>query len=301
MTRVSLYLLRGLESLFGAMSYRTARAVGRGIGFLLGRVLRYRRAYVLDTLRRCLPDRAPDAARIADGMYRNLGLLIAECLYFSGRRADEFARYVDARGLEHVEAVRARGGGALVLMGHIGNWELMGLAAASIWRPVNVIVKSIGNSGVDTYWRTARARMGLRLLPRNDAMRACIKALRAGEVVALILDQNMRRHRGIFVDFFGRPACTSPGLAYLSAATRTPVLPVYMIRAPDGRHTLRIEPPIEPPPDREEETIRAYTQRYTSTLEALIRAHPEQWTWIHKRWKTKPPDPDHASDASARK
>jgi KDO2-lipid IV(A) lauroyltransferase len=300
MQRVSVYLLRGLESLFGAMSYRTARRMGRGIGFLLGRALRYRRAYVLDTLRRCLPDRASDAERIADDMYYNLGLLIAECLHFAGR-PENFEQYVGRRGLEHLEAMLARGRGALVLMGHIGNWELMGLAVAPVRRQVNVVVKSIGSAGVDAYWRAARARMGIRLLPRDDAMRACIKALRAGEIVALVLDQNMRRHRGIFVDFFGQPACTTPGLAYLSAATRTPVLPAYMIRDADGRHTFCMDPPIEAPPDREDETIRAYTQRYTSALEAIIRAHPEQWTWIHKRWKTKPPASSQSTADNERK
>lgn len=251
---------------------------------------------MLSSIAHCLPDRAREADAIANGMYRHLGMLIAECLHFTGPRAARFAEIVQLTGREHLEGLRARGGGALILMGHIGNWELMGLVAARVWKPVHVVVKSLGGSGVDAYWRSARERMGLRLLPRDDALRDCIKALRRRELVALILDQNMRRHRGIFVTFFGRPACTTPGLAYLSAVSRTPVLPVYMIREANGCHTLHIEAPIEPPPDREQATIHDYTQQYTEILERIIRAHPEQWTWIHKRWKTQPPE-SHPSGA----
>ncbi len=301
MPKPTVLLLRGLEAAFRALPTRAALGFGRGIGFLLGRVIRHRRALVLHTLARCLPERAAEAPQIADAMYRHFGLLIAECLHFSGSRAHAFVERVDIVGREHVEAVRARGGGALVLMGHIGNWELMGLVAAAIWRPVHVVVKSLGGSGLDAYWRASRERMGLHLLPRDDAMRDCIKALRRREVVALILDQNMRRHRGIFVDFFGQPACTTPGLAYLSGVARTPVLPVYMIRAPNGRHTLHIESPVEPPPDRSEDTIRVYTQRYTAILERIIRAHPDQWTWIHKRWRTRPPADQEGAASTERK
>lgn len=296
MSCLTVWFLRGLEALFRALPPRAAFAVGRGIGFFLGRVLRHRRRYVVEIIKRCLPERAADANRIADAMYRHLGLLIAECLHYSGARAASFREQVDLVGREHIEAVRARGAGALVLMGHIGNWELMGLVAADFWKPVHVVVKSLGGSGIDAYWRAAREKMGLHLLPRDDAMRSCIKALRRRELVALILDQNMRRHRGIFVNFFGRPACTTPGLAYLSAVTRTPVLPAYLIRQPNGRHTLTVEAPIEPPPSRDDAVIRAFTQQYTTILERVIRAHPDQWTWIHKRWKTRPPEDQSASE-----
>jgi KDO2-lipid IV(A) lauroyltransferase len=284
-----LLLFRFLVWFTGLLPYPFVLAFGAGFGWLLGRVIRHRRALVLETLARCLPERTDgERRRIADAMYRHFGLMLFECLYYSGRHAPAFRSRVDVEGLEHVEAVRARGTGALVLMGHIGNWELMGLAAATIWTPLNVVVKPLGHPAVDAHWRASRERMGLRLLPRDDAMRDCLKALKRKEVVALILDQNMRRHRGIFVDFFGRPACTTPGLAFLAAASKTPVLPAFMVREAAGRHRLHILPPIEPPADREEATIHAATQHYTRVLEDIIRAHPDQWTWMHKRWRTTP-------------
>lgn len=289
MAAVSVFLIRGIAAVIRLFPYSALSRLGAAFGWFMGRIIRHRRRLALDALARCLPERTPgERARIADGMYRHLATLALECLYFSGQHAKTFVHYLDIVGREHVEAVRARGGGALALMGHIGNWELMGLAAATLWNPISVVVKTMGDKSVNNYWKASREKMGLRLLPSADAARDCLKALRRKEAVALILDQNMRRHRGIFVDFFGQPANTTPGLAVLSAVSRTPVVPAYMIRKENGRHELRILPPIEPPADRSEESIHAATQRYTKTLEDIIRAHPAQWTWLHKRWRTKP-------------
>lgn len=282
-------LLKSANALFSALPYPVIQRLGAGLGWFLGRVVRHRRAIVREALARSLPERtAAERERIADGMYRHLATLVLECLHFAGRRAGEFVTRADVVGRENLEAVRSRGGGALLLMGHIGNWELTGPAYAQMWRPVNVVVRPIQNRAINDYWRKARATLELSLLPREDALRDCMKALKRRETVALVLDQNMRRHRGIFVDFFGRPACTTPGLALLSVATRTPVLPIFMLRLADGRHQLHLLPPIEPPPDRSEESIRVATQHYTRVLEDIIRAHPDQWTWIHKRWRTRP-------------
>lgn len=282
-------LLRILTRGARALSDRAAHRWGVAIGWLLGRGVRHRRGLVLRTMAHCLPERTPaERVRLTDAMYRHFGLMVVECLRFSGARAAKFAGRVTIEGREHAEAVKARGRGTLMLMGHIGNWELMGVAASTIWTPLHVVVKPIRNKALNEFWREAREGMGLGLLPREDALRDCLKALRRGEMVALVLDQNMKRSRGIFVDFFGRPACTTPGLAYLSAVSQAAVLPAYMIRGPDGRHRMHMLPPIEPPPDRRDETIRAYTQRYTRILEDIIRAHPDQWTWLHHRWRTQP-------------
>ncbi len=282
-------LLKGFHALFSALPYGAIRRLGAGLGWFLGRVVRHRRRIVREALARSLPERTDaERERIADAMYRHLATLVLESLHFAGRRAGEFASRLDVVGRENLEAVRARGGGALLLMGHIGNWELIGLAYTPMWRPLHVVVRPIQNRAIDAYWRSARATLMLSLLPRVDALRDCMKALKRRETVALVLDQNMRRPRGIFVNFFGRPACTTPGLALLSVATNTPVLPIFMLRRPDGRHQFHLLPPIEPPPDRDKESIHAATQRYTSALEEIIRAHPDQWTWIHKRWRTEP-------------
>lgn len=113
-----------------------------------------------------------------------------------------------------------------------------------------------------------------------------MSALKRGEIVAIVLDQNTKRDYGIFVDFMGRPACTSPGLAILAAQTGTPVYPFYATRAPDGSHDVTMMPPLDPPTDKSREAMHDATQRYTKVLEDIIREHPENWMWLHKRWRT---------------
>lgn len=284
-----------LSRLLAALSHRTLLRLGGGAGWILGRVVRHRRAQVLASLRRCFPEQ--DDAKlhaIADGMYRHLATVAFECLRFADRRGRAFPRLVDTVGGEHLDAALARGRGVLVLMGHIGNWELMGVPVVQRWSVVNVVVRALHNRRFDAYWRATREALGLRVLPPLHAYRDCLRALGRNEIVAILLDQNMRRKRGIFVDFFGQPACTTPGLAYLSAQAQVPVLPLFMIREPSGRHTLHILPPIDPPPDREPDTIRRATQGYTKVLEDIVRAHPSQWIWLHRRWRTQP-EPDAAS------
>jgi KDO2-lipid IV(A) lauroyltransferase len=282
-------LVRLLSRLLTLLPYTALQRLGRALGWFMGRVLRHRRAQVLDTLARCFPDKTEtERARIADGMYRHLATMTLECLRFADRQGGAFRDWVDIEGAEHAEAALARGRGALVLMGHMGNWELMGLAVAHRWSPVNAVVRPQHNRAFDAYWRASRERMGVRLLPHLHAFRDCLKALGRNEPVAIIIDQNMRKHRGIFVEFFGRPACTTPGLAYLAAQSQAPVVPAYMVRGPDGRHTLHMLPPLAPPADRRPETIHATTQAYTRIWEDIVRRHPDQWIWLHKRWRTQP-------------
>lgn len=267
----------------------TQLRVGRGLGFLMGRVLRMRRKNVLAALARCLPERTEAERRnIANGVYRHLGTMAVECLGFPDQPREVFQQHVDFVGEEHATAALAQGRGMLVLMGHIGNWELLGLAVAGRWAPISVIVRTQRNPEFDAYWRSSREKMGLRPLPAQHSYREALRALKQGEMVAVTLDQNMRRRRGIFVDFFGEQASTTPGLAYLAAQSGAPVVPLYIIRQPDGRHVVHALPALPPPPDREEATIQAATQTYTKILETIIRQHPDQWLWLHNRWRTRP-------------
>jgi KDO2-lipid IV(A) lauroyltransferase len=119
-------------------------------------------------------------------------------------------------------------------------------------------------------------------------MRACLKALKGNGLLGFILDQNRPHDQGIFVTFFNQPASTTPGLAFISAVTQAPVVPVFIHRTPDDRHHVRVLPAIEPPADRGEDSLRSATQHYTTIIEQEVRRHPDQWTWVHRRWKTRP-------------
>lgn len=282
-------LLRWLGRHAGRWSLATQRRVGGGLGFILGRIVRFRRRAVLATLALRLPGKsAADYRHIANGMYRHLGIMAVECLGFPDQPREVFQSNVDVIGEEHARNVLARGRGMLALMGHIGNWELLGLALAGRWVPIHVIVRDQHNPDFNDYWRESREKMGLHPMAAQNSYRDALRALKKGDIVAVTLDQNMRRRRGVFVDFFGEQACTTPGLAYLSVQSGVPVVPIYTFRQPDGRHTVHVLPPLDPPADREEATIQAATQTYSRILEDIIRQHPDQWLWLHKRWRTRP-------------
>jgi len=287
-------ILKGLSRVFGALPLRAALAVGRGLGWVYGSVLRYHRRDAVAALARSLPEKTPRERRaILDRMYRNLGMNLVEEFRLGRVGEDYLTDFVSWEGEEHAHEVFAAKKGLLVLSAHLGNWDLLCTIAPHFHYPTTVITKNLRNSALNAYWMETRARFGLKFVPAHNSYRQCLSALRRNEIVAFILDQNMIHTEGIFVDFFGKPACTSPGLAYMSAQSGAAVVPAFMIRLANGRHLVKALPPIPPPPDRTPETIRAYTQLYTQAIENMIRAYPDQWIWIHRRWRTVPPAPGH--------
>lgn len=297
--RVAHASLKGAARLIASLPAGALPPVARCLGGLHGGVIRHRRGYVRDTLERCFPDKPPEERRrILTGMYQCLSLNQLELLRAAGGRDEELAQRFDVSGREHVEAARAAGNGVLILTAHLGNWDLMAiLASRCLGYPLVILSKDMRNPGVNAFWMEARRNLGVRILPSKGSYRNCLRTLRANELLAFILDVNRPGRDGVFVDFFGRPASTSPGLAHLSAVTGAPVVPVYMHRLPDGRHHLEAHPAFAPPPDRSEEAILNATQRYTRSIEDAVRRYPEQWLWLHKRWKNQPP-PDGAPAAS---
>lgn len=285
------FLLQCFCKLLAALPWPAALRLGRGAGWLAGSVFRYRRGTAFAALKTSFPDRPPSALNdILNGMYAHLGVTMVEMARVSVRGLDDMRGRVRVHATDAVEELRGPKGG-LILMGHIGNWELMGCLRPYFPRPMNVVVKPLRSPALATYVERNRATMGLRLLPFKRSYRDCLRVLKQDEFVAIILDQNTKRTAGVFVDFFGRTACASAGLAILSAQTGLPVYPSYGVRREDGTHDLYLLPPLPPPPDRKPETIQAATQAYTRILENIIREHPEQWIWIHKRWRTQPKEP----------
>ena len=268
-----------------------ALAMGRHWGWLLAQVVRLRRAYVLDTLARCFPGMAlGERQAIYAGVCREQAVNQVELLRFAGGREAELRAKLDVAGEEHVKAALARGKGALILLAHAGNFDLMGLIAAKLFGyPLTVITKLKNrDTAVNRLWERMRDRAGMKTVPSHNAYRACVKALKKNELVGFMLDQNRPAEQAVFVEFFGKPAATTPGLAFMSAQSGAPVVPVFMHRTPEGRHQLEVQAALEPPPDREEATILAHTARYTKIIEDEVRRHPEQWLWWHKRWKSRP-------------
>ena len=267
-----------------------ATALARHWGWMLAHVMRIRRGYVLETLARCLPEKTDQERRaIYAEMWRHQALSLMELMRFVGGRDQEVVARMDVHGEAIVREALARGKGVLILIAHFGNYPLLALLVPRLFGyPLSVIAKPLKNETLNELWWEMQRKAGVNGIPAHNAYRASVRSLRQNELVGFMLDQNRPAAQGVFVDFFGRSASTTPGLAFMAAQTGAPVVPVFIRRTPEGRHVLEARPMIEPPPDRKEETILAYTAACTRLIEDEIRRYPGQWLWLHKRWKSRP-------------
>lgn len=263
------------------------------LGAALGRLallLRVRRRVVLENLARAFPARgAGERLALAREVYTGFGRTLGELLAARSLSDEALGRLVTFDGWERYERAVAPGCGAVVAIAHFGNWEL--LARACSRRGVRLSVIGRRLRGRWNQWLLrARAEAGTRSLPDRGASADALALLRRGEVLAVAVDQNMLPKRGIFVDFFGTPACTTPAAAVYALRAGVPLLAAFPVRQPDGRHVVKVLGPFEAPPGaRGHEAVRALTQAVTAAVEEVVRAHPAQWYWLHRRWKTRPP------------
>lgn len=264
-------------------------ALGRGLGWLYGSLIRYHRRDAREALAFSLPEIGPARRRtILNEMYAQLGMNLVEVLRLAGGQTADLDERVTIEGEETIREALKRGRGVLVLTAHLGNWDLLAMYAGRRGYPLTVISKTVRPAAVNEMWMRMRRESGVSIVPAHHSYRECLRVLKRNELVGFILDQNRPIEQGIFVDFFGRPACTSPGLAFLAAQSQAPVVPAFIHRESRKRHVLRILPLIEPPPDRSPENIRQATREYTTIIEQEIRRYPEQWIWLHRRWRTQP-------------
>jgi KDO2-lipid IV(A) lauroyltransferase len=282
--RAEYVAVRGALAMAGALPMGIARAIGAGTGTLAW-VLGVRRRVCLDNITRALGVNRAQASRIARRSYQNLGRSLMEFAAFrrwSG--ADVLAR-VDIDGMDHLVRAREAGRGVLLVAGHYGNWEMLGAAIGHHGHPISFVVGQQTNHRVDDVMNDLRRAQGIGIIPRGTALRKVLQALRANQAVALLADQDARKG-GVMVDFLGRPASTVRGPALFALRAGCPILPVF-IRRDGGRHRATVEPPLWPDPARDEDAaVLDLTQRYTDALARQVRAHPDQYFWPHRRWKT---------------
>jgi|APTNR8051073442_1049403.scaffolds.fasta_scaffold00052_57 KDO2-lipid IV(A) lauroyltransferase len=288
-SRLAYGALRYISRAFSACRLTTALRIGRTLGGLAFTLVRRNRAEVLAEMQRAYRgDSLEEARDRLRRVYKHVGMNYAEVFRWIGGGSEELDGRIREFGTEHLEAALARGKGVLVLTAHLGNWDLVGLWAARRY-PLTIISKDLRQPGVNRFWMEARQEAGLDIVPARRSYRACLGVLKKNGVLGFILDQNALVTEGVFVDFFGKAACTRSGLAFLAAHAQAPVVPAFIHRKLDGTHQLEIQPLLEPPADREPATLLAATQRYTRIIEDAIRRHPDQWIWMHRRWRTRPP------------
>ncbi len=258
-------------------------------------VFRFRRRTIESQVQTAFPalDHG-DVKKVVGGFYEHLGLLTLEMIRLPRLSPEKLLQRCEFHGFEHVDQALRKGCGVLALSAHFGNWELGLAACARRGYPTHVIVKEIKGATANYGVQRLRAAHHVGVFPRRSSIRQILQALRRNEPVGFVLDQNTTSDEGVFVKFFGRPACTMPGLAVLAKRTGSPVIPLAFYRDADRRrHHIVAYPevPLTSVDGNSDMEIRLNTQRFTHVLEELIRKHPEQWMWMHRRWRTQPESP----------
>jgi KDO2-lipid IV(A) lauroyltransferase len=279
-----------------------ARSLGRmprGCARLLAGMLAWSVYHVLGRLRRvgernlamALPQlSATERAGILRRVFRHLGWQLVEFCRMPRYTAGNTRGWIGTEGLDHFVAAQQRGKGVLVLTGHLGAWELSSFYHSLMGHPMGMVIRPLDNRLLDEFVNRIRCMHGNKVLPKNDFARGLLTAMHAGEAVGILMDTNMTPPQGVFVRFFGVSACTASGLARVALKTGAAVMPGFMLWEPgEGRYVLHFGPELEFKKTGDAETdILAATQTCNDTLESWIRRYPDQWLWIHRRWKTRP-------------
>lgn len=275
-------------------SYRLASDIGGLLGRIAYLADSRHRHITLKNLQRAFPEReAKSITLIARKAFENIGRSVGEFIYIATRRPQVLLstldEWVTIEGRTNLDKAAERGKGIIYLTAHFGNWELLGLAVGANGYPLNVIVRPLDNPRIDRLLTSFRSITGAMMVPKKGALKESLKRLRNGEGLGILIDQNTSREEGVFVDFFGYPAATSKGLALMGIKTDTPVLPTLLIREGKYRHRLVYgqEVPIHKSGDTGRDVV-LNTRNFTQVVESYIRRYPEQWFWMHQRWKTRP-------------
>ncbi len=271
------------------------RSIARFIGAFVGRIALALTPRLRQTGHRNLalafPQKtAAERQRILGKLYRNLGWLLAEFCQMPGYSREGTQSFVRYEGLDNYLAARDRGKGVLILTGHLGAWELSSFYHSLMGYPMNIVIRRLDNPLVDDLVNRIRCLHGNHVLHKDDFARGLLASMRRGETVGILMDTNMTPPQGTFVDFFGHLACTGSGLARVAMKTGAQVLPGFLLwDEATRRYVLRFGAPLvlTSTGDVEADAI-ANTALFTKVIEDYIRQYPDQWLWVHRRWKTRP-------------
>jgi KDO2-lipid IV(A) lauroyltransferase len=275
----------------GVLPRRAARALAAGVTRLLLVFLPKLRKTAEFNLNLAFPDWDQDKRRATlKGMVRNLGWMAAEFARLPKYTRDNIESIVVLDGHENFLEGKSRGKGVIYLTGHIGAWELSSYAHALYGFPLHYMARPLDNGPLDRMVNEYRGRSGNQPIYKNEAARTMLRVLKEAGTIGILADQNTMPGEGIFVNFFGEPACTTTGIARVALHTDAAVVPGYACWDENlQKYRLRFEPPVELIRTNDtERDVRENTQRFAQVIEEIIRKHPEQWVWVHARWKNRP-------------
>jgi KDO2-lipid IV(A) lauroyltransferase len=272
------------------------RAAGRAIGIAIGRAVyclhpRLRRVGMRN-LELAMPELAPaDRRRIVRGVFTTLGRQLADFAQLPRMTAANVSDLVFYEGLEHYLEAQARGRGVLFVTAHLGGWEIGSYAHSLYGYPIRIVIRELDNRRLNRFVDRYRTASGNQTFGKQDFARGLIAAMREGETVGILMDTNMTPPQGVFVPFFGIAACTASGLARVALKTDAAVVPGFTVwDEAAGKYCIHFEPALQliRSGDEEQDTI-ANTALFTSIIEQYVRRYPDQWLWVHRRWKSRPP------------
>jgi Kdo2-lipid IVA lauroyltransferase/acyltransferase len=282
-----------LVRLIGVLPRPLARAVGIFFGGLVYHLHPRLRRVGLRNLELAFPDKPiKERRKILRGVYVSLGRLLGEvCLFphYTQANASQLAVY---QGFENFEAAEKRGKGVLLLTGHFGGWEIGSFFHSLMGHPMQIVVRPLDNPYVDALVAHYRGLHGNSMIGKQEFARGLIAAMRENATVGILMDTNMTPPQGVFVDFFGVPACTASGVARVALHTGAAVVPAFTIwDSVLRRYRVEFDRAVElvRTGDDEADTV-ANTALFTKVIEQYVRRYPDQWLWVHRRWKTRPPD-----------
>ena len=277
--------------MMGILPRPLSRALAIGIAQLVY-LLHFRLRQVgMRNLAMAFPEKSEaERRRILRGVFTSLGRQLAELCQFPRYTAENIDAVVVYDGLEHFQKAYARGKGVLFLTAHFGGWELSAFAHSLHGHWLHVVMRPMDNPYLDQLLQGYRTMHGNKVVPKDDFVRGLLGAMKCGETVGILMDTNMTPPQGVFVDFFGIPACTASGLARIAMRTDAAVVPGFTIWDETiGKYRLRFDPAVELVRTGDLEVdIVANTQKFTKVIEEYVRRYPEQWLWVHRRWKTRP-------------
>jgi len=231
-----------------------------------------------------------ERAWILRGVFTSLGRQLAEVCLFPTYTLENVGKVVVYDGFENFERALARGKGVLFLTAHLGGWELSAFTHSLYGHPLHIVMRPLDNVYLDSLMRRYRTMHGNSTVDKDDFVRGLLSAMKAGETVGILMDTNMTPPQGVFTDFFGIPACTASGLARIALRTDAAVVPGFTIWDPGLRkYRLRFDPALKlVRTGNDDADVLANTTLFTKVIEDYVRKYPDQWLWVHRRWKTRP-------------
>ncbi len=276
--------------LLGAVPQKYVLKLSRILGTFWFQVDKRHRTIATENLTRAFgAEKNPaDIRNLAERTFQNIIRIIFDIGWYLHINPEQFHNHFRIEGVEHLNTARAKGKGVLALTAHIGNWEMLAAIAVMTDTRVTVVYRPLDFLPLENFFVNLRTRFGVTLIPKANSMRKILSSLKSGETVLMLMDQNVDWYEGVFADYFGHPACTSKGLALIALKTGAPVVPAFLVRDASGfLAQFCPEIPLIKTGDKIKD-VEENTRQYNKAIEEFVRRFPDQWFWVHQRFKTLP-------------